>query len=200
KHGHELLGCQETQNLLDNLANEYPKLVEELVPNRLSLGVVMRVLQNLLGEGVSVRDLRTILETLADWAPVVQDPDQLTEHVRAVLARSISNSYSQDGQVLEVMTFNRDIEARIQEALHTTEQGSYLALEPGFAQALINSLNQALLNVAGVNPVLLCTPTIRLHVKRLTERYLPSLTIISHNEIAPHLKVRPVGTVNVDVG
>ncbi|WP_303723013.1 FHIPEP family type III secretion protein, partial [Malonomonas rubra] len=76
KHGHELLGRQETQNLLDNLANEYPKLVEELVPNLLSLGVVMRVLQNLLREGVSVRDIRTILETLADWAPVVQDPDQ----------------------------------------------------------------------------------------------------------------------------
>lgn len=200
KHGHELLGRQETQNLLDNLAGEYPKLVEELVPNLLSLGVVMRVLQNLLREGVSVRDLRTILETLADWAPVVQDPDQLTEHVRAILARSISNSYSPDGQVLEVMTFNRDVETKIQEALHSTEQGSYLALEPGFAQALINSLNKTLQNLAGVNPVLLCTPTIRLHVKRLTERYLPSLAILSHNEIAPHLKVRSVGTVNVDVG
>ncbi|NOY13714.1 MAG: flagellar biosynthesis protein FlhA [Deltaproteobacteria bacterium] len=200
RHGHELLGRQETQNLLDNLANDYPKLVEELVPNLLNLGVVMRVLQNLLREGVSVRDLRTILETLADWAPVVQDPDQLTEHVRTVLARSISNSYSQDGQVLEVMTFDRDVETRIQEALHSTEQGSYLALEPGFAQSLINSLKQTLQNLAGANPVLLCTPTIRLHVKRLTERYLPSLAIISHNEIAPHLKVRSVGTVTVDVG
>lgn len=200
KHGHELLGRQETQNLLDNLAGEYPKLVEELVPNLLSLGVVMRVLQNLLREAVSVRDLRTILETLADWAPVVQDPDQLTEHVRAILARSISNSYSPDGQVLEVMTFDRDVETKIQEALHSTEQGSYLALEPGFAQALINSLNKSLQNLAGQNPVLLCTPTIRLHVKRLTERYLPSLAILSHNEIAPHLKVRSVGTVNVDVG
>ncbi len=200
KHGHELLGRQETQNLLDNLANEYPKLVEELVPNLLSLGVVMRVLQNLLREGVSIRDLRTILETLADWAPVVQDPDQLTEHVRTVLARSISNSYSEDGQVLEVMTFDRDVESKIQDALHTTEQGSYLALEPGFAQALINSLNKMLQNVVVSTPVLLCTPTIRLHVKRLTERYLPGLAIISHNEIAPHLKVRSIGTVTVDAG
>jgi flagellar biosynthesis protein FlhA len=200
RHGHELLGRQETQNLLDNLANEYPKLVEELVPNLLSLGVVMRVLQNMLREGVSVRDLRTILETLADWAPVVQDPDQLTEHVRAVLARSISNSYSEDGKVLEVMTFDRDVETQIQSALHSTEQGSYLALEPGFAQALINSLTQAMQNLAGSAPVLLCTPTIRLHVKRLTERYLPTLAIISHNEIAPHLKVRSVGTVTVNVG
>lgn len=199
-HGHELLGRQETQNLLDNLSNDYPKLVEELVPALLNLGVVMRVLQNLLREGVSIRDLRTILETLADWAPVVQDPDQLTEHVRTILARSISNNYSEDGQVLEVMTFDRDVETQIQEALHSTEQGAYLALEPGFAQALINSLTKALQNAAGTTPVLLCTPTIRLHVKRLTERYLPSLAIISHNEIAPHLKVRSIGTVTVDVG
>ena len=199
-HGHELLGRQETQNLLDNLAGEYPKLVEELVPNLLSLGVVMRVLQNLLREGVSIRDLRTILETLADWAPVVQDPDQLTEHARTVLARSISNSYSEDGQVLDVMTFDRNVESKIQEALHSTEQGTYLALEPGFAQGLINGLNKALQNVAVAQPVLLCTPTIRLHVKRLTERYLPNLAIISHNEIAPHLKVRSIGTVTVDAG
>jgi flagellar biosynthesis protein FlhA len=199
-HSHELLGRQETQNLLDNLAHQYPKLVEELVPGLLSLGVIMRVLQNLLREGVSVRDLRTILETLADWAPVVQDPDQLTEHVRATMARSISSSYSQNNEVLEVMTFERNVETRIQDALHSTEQGSYLALEPGFAQALINSLIQALQNTAGGNPVLLCTPTIRLHVKRLTERYLPGLAIISHNEIAPHLKVRSVGTVTVNAG
>ncbi|MFO7765989.1 MAG: flagellar biosynthesis protein FlhA [Pelovirga sp.] len=199
-HSHELLGRQETQNLLDNLAQQYPKLVEELVPGLLSLGVIMRVLQNLLREGVSVRDLRTILETLADWAPVVQDPDQLTEHVRATMARSISSSYSQDGEVLEVMTFDRNVETRIQEALHNTDHGSYLALEPGFAQALINSLSQSLQNIAGANPVLLCTPTIRLHVKRLTERYLPGLAIISHNEIAPHLKVRSVGTVTVNAG
>jgi flagellar biosynthesis protein FlhA len=199
-HGHELLGRQETQNLLDNLASDYPKLVEELVPNLLSLGVVMRVLQNLLREAVSIRDLRTILETLADWAPVMRDPDQLTENVRAVLARSISNNYSEDGQVLDVMTFDRDVESSIQEALQRTDQGAYLALEPGFAQALINSLSEALQNFSGANPVLLCTPTIRLHVKRLTERYLPGLAIISHNEIAPHLKVRSLGTVTVNAG
>ncbi len=200
KHGHELLGRQEVQNLLDNLAKDYPKLVEELVPNMLSLGVVMRVLQNLLREGVSIRDLRTILETLADWAPVLHDPDQLTEHVRAMMARSISSNYSDDGKVLEVMTFDRNVETKIQDALQSTDQGTYLALDPSFAQALINSLNKAVQKAAGGTPVLLCTPTIRLHVKRLTERYLPGLAIISHNEIAPHLKVRSIGTVTVNVG
>ncbi len=198
RHAYELLGRQETQNLLDNLAQEYPKLVEELMPNLLSLGVVMRVLQNLLREQVSVRDLRTILETLADWAPTVHSPDQLTEHVRQVLARSISSQFSQDGSLLEVMTLERGIENRLQDALHVGDQGAYLTIEPGFAQTLIASLKKESESFPGGNPVLLCTPGIRIHVRRLVERYLPSLTILSHNEIAPHLKVRSVGTVTVD--
>jgi len=195
---HELLGRQEAQNLLDNLAQDYPKLIEELLPNLLSLGVVMRVLQNLLRERVSIRDLRTILETLADWAPTVHDPDQLTEHVRQVLARSISSQFSMDGSMLEVMTLERGIENRLQDAMHVGEQGAYLAIEPGFAQTLISGLKKMSESFPSGNPVLLCTPGIRIHVRRLTERYLPSLTILSHNEIAPHLKVRSVGTVTVD--
>ncbi len=198
RHAFELLGRQETQNLLDNLAEEYPKLVEELVPGLLSLGMVMRVLQNLLREQISVRDLRTILETLADWAPAVQDADQLTEYVRQVLARSISSQLSLDGSLIEVMTLEREVESRLQDALHVGDQGAYLAIEPGFAQALIASLKEATEAFPGGNPVLLCTPAIRIHLRRLTERYLPSLAIISHNEIAPHLKVRSIGTVTVD--
>jgi flagellar biosynthesis protein FlhA len=198
RNAHELLGRQEAQNLLDHLAEEYPKLVEELLPNLLSLGVVMRVLQNLLREQVSIRDLRTILETLADWAPSVHDADQLTEHVRQVLARSISSHLSIDGSLLEVMTFERGVENRLQDALHVGEQGAYLAVEPSFAQALITSLKDAAESFPSGNPVLLCTPAIRIHVRRLIERYLPSLTILSHNEIAPHMKVRSVGTVTVN--
>ncbi len=198
RHAHELLGRQETQNLLDNLAQECPKLVEELVPNLLNLGVVMRVLQNLLREQVSIRDLRTILETLADWAPTIHDADQLVEQVRQVMARSISSQLSSDGSLLETMTLERSVENRLQDALHTGDQGSYLAVEPGFAQTLISSLRDAADSFPGGNPVLLCTPAIRIHLRRLTERYLPSLAIISHNEIAPHLKVRSVGTVTVN--
>jgi flagellar biosynthesis protein FlhA len=198
RHAHELLGRQEAQNLLDHLGQEYPKLVEELVPSLLSLGVVMRVLQNLLRERVSVRDLRTILETLADWAPTVHDADQLTEQVRQVLARSISNQFSLDGHRLEVMTLDRNVENRLQDALHVGDQGAYLAIDPGFAQNLISSLKKTADAFPGGNPVLLCTPAIRIHIRRLVERYLPSLAILSHNEIAPHLTVRSVGTVTVD--
>ena len=157
----------------------------------------MRVLQNLLKEDVSVRDLRSILETLADWAPHSQDTDMLTEQVRQGMARTISAKYSQDNEYLPVLTLERSLEASIREAIHTTDQGAYLALDPELAQQLLSALSDRIQDVASaVTPVLLCPPNIRLHVKRLTERYLPQLAVLSHNEIAPHLRVRAIGTVS----
>ena len=199
QHAHELIGRQEVQNLLDNVAKSYPKLVEELVPGLLSLGSVMRVLQNLLREQVSIRDMRTILEKLADWAPATQDADALTEQVRQGLARSISGRYVQDGNVLPLMTLSRELETQIGEALHRSGDGTYLALPPETAQALIGNLGENAKKFPGAaTPVLLCPVTIRPHVKRLTERYLPNLVVLSHNEIASHLKVRSLGTVTVN--
>ncbi len=199
-HGYELLGRQEAQNLLDNLGKTYPKIVEELVPNLLSLGAVMRVLQNLLREQVSIRDMRTILEALADWGPSTQDPDLLTEYVRQALARSISTSYAPD-ELLEVLTFDHVVESKIQDALNQSAQGSYLSLDPGTARSILESLSERIKGGAGQgSPVLLCAPTIRPHVKRLTERYLPNLVVLSHNEIASHLKVKSIGTVSLNAG
>ncbi|MCD6526702.1 MAG: flagellar biosynthesis protein FlhA [Desulfuromonas sp.] len=200
RYAHELLGRQEVQNLLDNLKKSYPKLVEDLIPDQLNLGLIMRVLQNLLREDVSIRDLRTILETLADHAPSVADPDLLTEHVRSALARSISGKYAQADDVLAVMTLDRQIEETIHQSLQRTDHGgSYLALEPRQAQGLLDAIGEQIQQFSGgMSPVLLCSPTIRPHVKKLTERYLPSLVVISHNEIAAHLKVRSLGTVRVD--
>jgi len=199
RHAHELLGRQEAQNLLDNLKKVYPKLVEELVPDPLSLGLIMRVLQNLLREGVSIRDLRTILETMADYSAGVNDPDALTEHVRSALARQISSEYAQDG-TLAVMTLERRVEEIFNQALQRTDHGgSYLALDPRQAQAILDAIAQQVQNFSGgTTPVLLCSPTIRPHVKKLTERYLSNLAVISHNEIAPHLQVRSIGTVRID--
>ena len=198
RHAHELLGRQEAQNLLDNLAKSYPKLVEELVPNLLSLGTVMNVLQNLLHEDVSIRDLRSILETLADLAPLAQDVDTLTEHVRHSLARQISTKYAQEDNTLALLTFDRVVEETIQKALQKGDNGTYLAIDPNMGQAIIDGLNKSI-NTLDSNspPVLLCTPTIRPHVKRLTERYFPNLGVISHNEIAPNLKVKSIGTVRL---
>ncbi|WP_442900275.1 FHIPEP family type III secretion protein [Geoalkalibacter sp.] len=194
------MGRQEVQNLLDNFRKSHPKVVEELVPDLLNLGTVMRVLQNLLREHVSIRDLRSILETLADWAPASQDPDQLTEHVRRSMARSICSGVVAGDGVLPVLTFARDVEARIQDAIQHSGQGSYLALDPATAQNILSGLGEVIQQYAGGDPVLLCPPTIRPHVKRLTERYLPNLMVISHNEVAPDLKIRAVGTVKAHAG
>ena len=196
RNAHELLGRQEAQNLLDNLAKSYPKLVEELVPNLLNLGVVMRVLQNLLRENVSIRDLRSILETMADYAPATQDADTLTEYVRQALARQISARYAQDDRVLPLLTFERSVEDDIQQSIQRKGDATYLAIDPKFARRIIDALSESINNLGGgQQPVLLCTPTIRPHVKRLTERFLPGLAVLSHNEISPHLKVKSLGTV-----
>jgi flagellar biosynthesis protein FlhA len=198
RHAHELLGRQEAQNLLDNLAKSYPKLTEELIPNLLNLGTVMNVLQNLLREDVSIRDLRSILETMADLAPTTKDVDTLTEHVRQALARQISTKYAQKNNTLGLLTFDRVVEETIQKSLQHGESGTYLAIDPNMGQAIIDGLSKSIGKLGSdTPPVLLCTPTIRPHVKRLTERYFPNLAVLSHNEIAPHLNVKSIGTVRL---
>ncbi len=196
QHAQELLGRQEVQNLLDNLAKSYPKLVEELIPNILNLGLIMRVLQNLLREGVSIRDLRTILETLADHVPMTQDPDVLTEYVRHALARSICAAHVQEDGTIPVITLDRKTEEIIQNSIQHREHGSFLALDPQAAQAILDELATLIKNTpGGQQPVLLVTPQIRPHVHRLVERYFPSLAVLSHNEIASNLKIKALATV-----
>lgn len=198
QHAHELIGRQEVQGLLDNLAKTYPKLVEELVPTVLSLGTIMKVLQNLLKEGVSIRDLRTILETMADWAPSTQDTDILTEYVRHALARSISSALTIDG-VIPVITLSKPAEDAITNSVQHKETGSFLSIDPVLAQRILDSIGKAVSLFDGSSqPTLLSAPQIRPYVRSLTERYYPGLHIISHNEITPNLKVRSLGTVNLD--
>jgi flagellar biosynthesis protein FlhA len=199
RHAHELLGRQEVQNLLDTTAKSYPKLVDELVPNLMSLGGVMRVLQNLVREDVSIRDMRTILETLADHAPRTQDEDLLTEYVRQALARQISNKVAGEDNVLPVITLDTELEETIQKSVQYSGQGSYLALDPRTAERLLNSLSEQIQEAsAGTHPVLLCAPNIRPHVKRLTEQYIPQLPVLSYNEITPQLQIQSIGTVQTN--
>jgi flagellar biosynthesis protein FlhA len=200
QYAHELIGRQEVQGLLDNLAKSYPKLVEELVPSVLSLGTIMRVLQNLLKEGVSIRDLRTILETMADWAQVTRDTDILTEYVRHALSRTISSSLAVNG-VIPIITLAKQVEDVIVNSVQHKETGSYLSIDPKLAQQILDSIGKAItLFEGGSRPALLSAPQIRPHVRSLTERYYPTLTIISHNEIVPSLKVRSLGTVTLNAG
>jgi flagellar biosynthesis protein FlhA len=158
----------------------------------------MRVIQNLLKEGVSIRDLRTILETMADWAPVTHDTDVLTEYVRHALARSISSQLAVNG-VIQIITLAKEVEEAIQSSIQHRETGSYLAINPQTAQKILDSVGKAIpLFEGGSRPTLLAAPQIRPHVRSLTERYYPALAVISHNEITPNLKVRSLGTVTLN--
>jgi len=200
KHGHELVGRQELQQLLDNLAASCPKVVDELVPSLLSLGIVLKVVHNLLKENVSIRDLRTIVEILADYGAMTKDPEVLTEFVRQGLGRYIVEQYKQDGDVLYLLAMDRQVEEIIAESVQPSDQGGYLAIEPGIAQRIIQNIRQSMekFNQTGSVPVLLASPSIRRHVKKLTERFLPSLAVLSHNEIPPTIKIQSIGVVTQD--
>lgn len=200
KHSHELVGRQELQQLLDNLSSTFPKVVEDLVPNLLNLGVVLRVVKNLLKESVSIRDLRTILEALADYAGVTKDPDILTEFVRQALGRYIVEQYKRDDDILFLLTLDREVEELIAESVQHTDQGSYLAIEPAIAQRIINSIRglQEMFDQTGTTPVLISSPNIRRHVKYLAERFIPNLAVLSHNEIPPHIKIQSLGVVSLN--
>lgn len=200
QHSHELLGRQEVQGLIDNLANYYPKLVEELVPEVLSLGMIMKVLQNLMKEGVSIRDLRTILETMADYVPGTRDTDIITEYVRYALSRTISSELAVNGTI-PVITLARPAEEAIRNSIQHKDTGSFLTLNPEIAQRILDGIGKiiATTNFGGNNrPALLAAPQIRPYVRSLTERYFPALAIISHNEVTPDLKIQSLGTVTLD--
>lgn len=200
KHAHELVGRQELQQLLDNLATSCPKVVDELVPSLLSLGTVLKVVHGLLKENVSIRDLRTILEILADYGSMTKDPDVLTEFVRQGLGRYIVEQYKQDGDVLALLALDRQVEEIIAESVQPSEQGGFLAIEPGVAQRILQNIRQGMdkFNQTGSHPVLLASPSVRRHVKKLTERFLPSLAVLSHNEIPSNIKIQSIGVVSAD--
>ena len=200
RHAHELIGRQEVQNLLDNLAKTSPKLVEETIPQMVSLSTLMRVLQNLLRENVSIRDLRTILETLGDWAHATQDAEILTEYVRHALARTICSDLAVR-QTIPLITLAKPVEDAILHAIQHKETGSYLAIDPLTAQRILDSIGKAVaLFQGGTKPVLLAAPQIRPHVRKLVERYFPDLVVISHNEVVSTYKVQSLGTVTLDAG
>jgi len=196
-HAHELVGRQEVQELLDHLGKRRPKVVEELVPSLLSLGAVQKVLQNLLAEDISVRNLQTILEVLADHAVATHDPDLLTEHVRTALSRTITNKVLGDGGELAVFTLGPAIEEELARAIAEGERGQQLSMEPARAQQIIDKLAAATrdLQAASITPVLLVQPGLRRHLHRLTDRFIKGLAVLSFNEIEPDVRVRSVATV-----
>ncbi|MBI5587523.1 MAG: flagellar biosynthesis protein FlhA [Deltaproteobacteria bacterium] len=198
-HAFEILGRQEAQNLLDKVSKSHPKVVEELVPGLLSLGGVQKVLQNLLKERVSIRDIQTILETLADYAPVTKDTDLLTEYVRMNLARQISKTHQGADSVIQVVALNQEIEEAISKSVHETPQGSFLSIEPNLAQRILSKIKETVEEVIsrGHQPVLLVSHQTRRFVRKLTERSFPTVPVISHNEVSNNVKVQTLKVVRL---
>ena len=199
RHGPEFIGRQEVQQLLDHLKDTHPKVVEELVPNSLSLGGVVKVLQNLLREQVSIRDLLLVLETLADWAPATKDLDLLTEYVRQSLARTITKMHLTRDGILQVITLDHSVESAIAAAIQQTEQGSHFALDPNTAQKVINNLVKVLEKSSGLNlqPVIVCSAPIRCHFKKLIDQFIPNISVLSYDEILSNVEIQSLGTLEL---
>ena len=199
RHAHELVGRQEVQQLLDHLKETHPKVVDELVPNLLSLGAVVKVLQNLLREQVSIRDLLAITETLADWAPATTDPDTLTEYVRQALSRTICRRFQRDDGSLAVLTLGPEVETAIGESLQQTAHGTFLALDPTRAQKIVEAISGhlAAFEAHHSQPAILCPAHVRGHFKRLLDRFVPDVAVLSYDEIVGTINIHPLGTVKV---
>jgi flagellar biosynthesis protein FlhA len=200
RHAHELLGRQEVQALLDELARSRPAVVDELVPALLGVGAVQRVLQNLLREGVSIRDLATVLEVLADHAGRTKDPDLLTEHARRALARTITRKLAAPDGTLAVVSLAPSLERMLADAVEHADGGPTLRLDPATAERLIGALGAWVERAAadGLPPVLLCGAALRAGLRRFVERYLPTLTVVTPAEITPATRVRALGVVALD--
>jgi len=199
-HADELLGRQDVQNLIDGIKESHPAVVEELIPKVMGIGGVQKVLQRLLKERISIRDLVTILETLADYGPMVRDIDQLTEYVRQALSRSICKQFSDEKGEIKCLTLDPNLEQLLSDSIKRSETGATLALEPNLVRKLFDDISAKLERFAPVNqqPVILCPASIRVHLRRLVEGILPNLVVLSYKEIAPSTKVNSIGMIGLE--
>ncbi len=198
-HADELLGRQEVQHLLDNLSGAYPKVVEEIVPKAVPLGTLQKVLQKLLRERISIRDLLAILETLADYYPLTKNVDVLTGYVRQSQARLITKQYQDQEGNITVMMISPDIEDKIVSAVQHTEYESFVSPDPNVVKRLVGNLQKIVGNFTtkGLQPIVLCSPNARMSVRKALEKYLPTLVVLSHNEIVRDVNITSLGMVEL---
>ena len=197
QHIDELLTRQDVQNLINNIKENNPNLVDELVPKLLGLGDIQKVLQNLLREGVSIRDLLTILETLADYAPTTRDTDILTEYVRQALKRAISARYFAPNDTNSVVTLDPKIEQEIMAGVKQTENGSFINIDPARTHEILESVGREVqkLENLGKNPIIVTSPIVRIYFRKLTEDYYKDLIVVSYNEVDSSVNLTSVGMV-----
>jgi flagellar biosynthesis protein FlhA len=197
RHADELLTRQETKRLLDGLKEQNAAAVDEVVPDKLSVGEIQRALQHLLREGVSIRDLGTIVESLGDRALLTRDPAQLAEAARQALGRTITAAFIDEDKTLRAISLDPTLEYEVAESLAQTPEGEVLALDPARARALLHALAEQVdrLAASGRRPVVICSSRVRRHIRRLVEHAFPQLAVVSHNEIVPGVKVESAGLV-----
>ena len=196
----ELLTRQDVQTLVDNIKETHPTLIEELIPKLLNIGEVQKVLQNLLSEGISIRDLVTIFETLADHAAVTRDTDVLTEYVRQSLKRAISGKFFVTNETTSVVTLDPKTEQEIMGSVKQTEQGAYLTLQPEKTKKILKSVEEQVgkLESMGKNPIVITSPIVRAYFKKLTQDYFRDLVVISYNEVESNVELQSVGMVTAE--
>lgn len=199
-NAYELLGRQETKQLIDHLRETHPILVEELTPAPLSTGEIQKVLGKLLRENVSVRNLPIIFETLADYAKLTSDTDILTEYVRQALARQITSQYVGDSSSLKVITVSGKVEKLIADSIQQTDHGNYLAMDPQDSQTILETIAAEVERVSFMeqSAIILCSPAVRMYLRQLTERYFPQIPVLSYNELDATVEIQSVGVVNVE--
>jgi len=198
RHSHELLGRQDVKKLIDNVKESHPALVDELIPNQLGLGDIQKVLKNLLKEGVSIRNMVTILETLADYSNMTRDTDMLTEYVRQALSRVITKQFIM-GQPTKVITLDQGLEQKIIDSIQQTERGNFISIDPDLVQRILNNLSYQVqkLTSLGEQPIVITAPIVRLYFKRLTEQLTSDLIVLSYNEVEPTVEIESIGMVNI---
>jgi flagellar biosynthesis protein FlhA len=198
-HAHEIITREDIQKLIENLKKDSPTLVNELTPNVLTLGVVHEVIRNLLRERISIRDFSTVLETLIDHAPVTKDPDVLTEYVRQRLCRTLCGQYQNEASKISTISFEPRLEQEIANSIHKTGNKSVLALEPNYAQKIIDAIAATMKKTysSSSNVVLLTSSAMRNHIRKLIENAIPYLPVLSYKEIAPGIQIESLGVVNL---
>ncbi|KUG03608.1 flagellar biosynthesis protein flha [hydrocarbon metagenome] len=198
-HAYELLGRQEIQNTIDFIKQQNSAVIDELVPDLMNLGDIQRVLANLLKEQISIRDMLTIFETLADYAKVTRDTDLLSEYVRQALKRQISRQYANEDEKLTVLTMDPGLEESLRESVQQSEYGSYLALDPEVAQKIVDKLKRfhEQITTKGQTPIIICAPVLRLYFKRFIDRFISNYTVISYNEVDDSTNVEVIGMVTL---
>lgn len=199
-NAYDLLGRQETKQLIDHLQESYPILVEEVTPNPLTIGEVQKVLAKLLKENVSIRNMTIIFEALADYAKMTSDPDVLAEYVRQALARQITKQYVNENETLNVITVSAKIEKLIADSVQQTEHGNYLSMDPNDSQVILESTANQIeqQSLRQQTPILLCSPAVRMYFRQLTERYFPNVPVLSYNELEANVEVQSSGVVNIE--